>query len=146
MYLVGQLFMYLKFGYINIWPTREMVDQAMPLSCKDKFPKTGVIIDCAEIKCETLSSLVLHSESSRYKSHTIFKGLVGIAPSGHVTFISQLYARSISDREITVRSDLLKLPFDKGDVLMADKGFTIEDLLEPIGVKLSILTFVGSQA
>ena len=140
-------FMYLKFGYINIWPTREMVDQAMPLSFKDKFPKTRVIIDCTEIKCQTPSSLVLHSETySSYKSHTTFKGLVGIAPSGHVTFISQLYTGSISDREITVRSGLLKLPFDKGDVLMADKGFTIEDLLEPIGVKLNIPPFVGSQS
>ena len=140
-------FMYLKFGYINIWPTREMVDQAMPLSFKDKFPKTRVIIDCTEIKCQTPSSLVLHSETySSYKSHTTFKGLVGIAPSGHVTFISQLYTGSISDREITVRSGLLKLPFDKGDVLMADKGFTNEDLLEPIGVKLNIPPFVGSQS
>ena len=74
-------FMYLKFGYINIWPRREMVDQAMPLSFKHKFPKTRVIIDCTEIKCQTHSSLVLHNETySSYRSHTTFKGLVGIPP------------------------------------------------------------------
>ena len=49
--------------------------------------------------------LVLHSETfSTYKSHTTFKGLIGIALGGDLTFISQLYAGSISDRELTVRS------------------------------------------
>ena len=88
-------FLYLKFGYLNIWPGRETMDKAMPLSFRDKYPKTRVIIDGTEIKCQTPSSLVLHSETySSYKSHTTFKGLIGIAPSGH---ISQLYAGSISD-------------------------------------------------
>ena len=76
------------------------------------------------------------------KTHTTFKSLIGIAPSGHITFISQLYAGSISDRELTVRSGLLNLPFDQGDVVMADKGFTISDLLEPIGVGLNIPHFL----
>ena len=117
---------------------------AMPQSFKDEYPKTRVIIDGTEIKCQTPSSLLLHSETySSYKSHTTFKGLIGIAPSGHITFISQLYAGSISDRELTVRSGLLNLPFSQGDVVMADKGFTISDLLEPIGVGLNIPPFLG---
>lgn len=140
-------FMYLKFGYLNMWPSREEIDKAMPQSFKDKYPKTRVIIDGTEIKCQTPSSLVLHSETySSYKSHTTFKGLIGIAPIGHITFISQLYAGSISDREITIRSGLLKLPFSAGDNIIADKGFTISDLLEPIGVGLNIPPFVGSRS
>ena len=131
--------MYLKFGYLNIWPDRSTIDKHMPQSFKDKYLTTRVIIDGTEIKCQTPSSLVLHSETfSSYKSHTTVKGLIGIGPSGHITFISQLYAGSISDREITIRSGLLKLPFTAGDVIMADKGFTISDLLEPIGVMDSI--------
>jgi len=55
--------------------------------------------------------------------------MIGIAPSGHITFISQLYAGSISDRELTVRSGLLNLPFSQSDVVTADKGFTIPTLL-----------------
>ena len=137
-------FLYFKIGYLNIWPDRETIDKAMPQSFKDKYPKTRVIIDGTEIKCQTPSSLVLHSETySSYKSHTTFKGLIGIAPSGHITFISQLYAGSISDRELTVRSGLLNLPFSQGDVVMADKGFTISDLLEPIGAGLNIPPFLG---
>ena len=54
--------------------------------------------------------------------------------SGAITFISELYAGSISDREIVERSGILDLPFNEADDVMADKGFTIEDLL-PLGVK-----------
>jgi len=76
------------------------------------------------------SSLLLNSKLfSSYKNHVTLKGFVGIAPSGAITFISQLYGGSISDREIVERSGFLKLEFDKGDTVMADKGFTIEDLL-----------------
>ena len=66
---------------------------------------------------------------SSYKNHTTLKGLVGISPGGAVTFISQLYTGSISDREIVRRSGFLDLPFDDKDSIMADKGFTIQDLL-----------------
>ena len=41
---------------------------------------------------------------------------------------------------------LLNLPFCHGDVVMADKGFTISDLLEPIGVGLNIPPFLGSRS
>ena len=85
-------------------------------------------------------------KQSSYKSHTTFKGLIGISPSGHITFISQLYAGSISDREITVRSGFLKLPFPVGDIVIADKGFAISDLLEPMGVGLNIPPFVRSRS
>ena len=64
-------FMYLKFGYLSIWPKRDSVDKAMPQSFKDKYPQTRVIIDATEIKCQMPSSLALHREtySSYKKSH-----------------------------------------------------------------------------
>ena len=76
------------------------------------------------------SSLQLNGERfSSYKNHTTMKGLFGISPGRAVTFISQLYTGSISDREIVRRSGFLELPFDDKDSIMADKGFTIQDLL-----------------
>ena len=54
---------------------------------------------------------------------------MGISPKGVFTFIGQLYTGSISDREMVERSGFLGLPFSKGDTVMADKGFTIEDIL-----------------
>ena len=67
------------------------------------------------------------------------------SPGGAITFISQLYTGSISDREIVVRSGLLDLPLKENDSIMADKGFTIQDLL-PLGVSLYIPPFLGSSA
>jgi len=137
-------FCYMRLGTMNIWPTRQMVEKTMPGSFKSKYPTTRVIIDCTEIKVEIPSSLLLKSQTySNYKSSNTLKGLIGIAPCGSVTFVSQLYHGSISDREITVRSGFLQLPFEKGDSVMADKGFDIQDLLNQTSVNLNIPPFLG---
>ena len=138
--------MYLKLGQLNIWPTRQVVDETMPDDFKQKYSSTRGIIDCTEIKCQMPSSLHLNGELfSNYKHHTTLKGLIGISPGGAITFISQLYTGSISDSEIVVRSGLLDLPFQDKDSVMADKGFTIQDLL-PLGVSLNIPPFLGSSS
>ena len=121
-----------------MWPSRAKVDQHMLAdfkhSFKDKYPSTRVIINGTEIRCQ---SLRLNSELfSSYKNHTTLKGLVGISPGGAITFISQLFSGHISDREI------VNLPFDRGDSVMADKGFTVEDLL-PLGSLPEYTTFFG---
>ena len=48
-------------------------------------------------------------------------------------------------KEIVVRSGLLDLQFQEKDSIMADKGFTIQDLL-PLRVSLNIPPFLGSSA
>ena len=139
-------FMYLKFGQICIWPSRQVVSSTMPEDFKEKYPSTRVIIDCTQIQCEMPSSLVLNSELfSSYKNHVTLKALIGIAPSGAMTFISRLYTGNISDREITSRCGFLNQQFDDGDSVMADKGFQIADIL-PLNVTLNILPFLeGNQ-
>ena len=92
------------------------------------------------------SSLLVNTELfSSYKNHQTFKALVGIAPSGAITFISELYSGNISDRERVIRSGLLGQTFESGDSIMADEGFTIEDLL-PLGVSLNIPPFLGGNS
>ena len=118
-----------------MWPSRAKVDQHMPADFKDKYSSTSVIIDCTEIR--------LNSELfSSYTNHTTLKGLVSISPGSAITFISQLYTGHISDREILTRSGFLNLPFDRGDNVIADKGFTVEDLLA-LGVSLNIPPLFG---
>ena len=91
------------------------------------------------------SSLLLNSELfSTYKNHTTLKALVGITPGGAFPFISQQYTGHISEREIVRRSGFWDQQFDIDDSVMADKGFTIEDLLPP-EFKLNIPPFLGSQ-
>ena len=52
--------------------------------------------------------------------------LIGISPSGVVTFVSKLYPGSTSDKELTRQSGLLEY----GDSIMDDRGFDILQDLE----------------
>ena len=81
---------------------------------------------------------------SAYKNHTTLKALVGITPGGALSLVSQLYTGHISDSEKVVCSGLLDKKLDNGDSVMADKGFTVQDLLPP-GAGLNIPPFLGSQ-
>ena len=136
--------MYLKFFQISIWPNREVIRATMLDGFKEKYSSTRAISDCTQIRCQMPSSLLLNSKLfSSYKNHVTLKGLVGIAVSGAITFSSQLYSGNISDCEIVEGSGFLKLEFDNGDTMMADKGFTIDDLL-PLGVTLNIPPILGS--
>ena len=54
----------------------------------------------------------------------------------NIHFVSNVFSGSISDKEIVQKSGILKL-LGKGDVVMADKGFNIQDLLAIYGVCLS---------
>ena len=129
---------FLKCGQINIWPSKDIILKTMPEAFKESYPTTRVIIDCTEIRCEMPSSLLGNTELfSSYKNHQPLKALVGIAPSGATTFISELYTGNISDREIVIRSGILKQQFEDGDSVMAEKGFMIQDLLL-LGVSLNI--------
>ncbi|CAB3998544.1 Hypothetical predicted protein, partial [Paramuricea clavata] len=97
----------------------------------------GLIIDCTEIFLETPSSFRSQSATySNYKHHNTAKGLVGISPSGAVSFVSELYAGQSSDKQITLDCGILNL-LEEGDSVMADKGFEIEGDM-PLGVSLNI--------
>ena len=78
---------------------------------------------------------------SRYKNHNTYKALVSISPSGVVTFVSDLFPGSISDKEIVRRSGLLRL-LEVGDSIMADHGFDIEDDIALLGVRVNIPPFL----
>jgi len=59
------------------------------------------------------------------------KVLIGITPSGAISFVSEAYEGSISDRRLVEECGLLK-KLEPGDEIMEDKGFTIQDLLVPV--------------
>lgn len=73
---------------------------------------------------------------SPYKHHNTCKGLVGVAPNGVITFCSELYPGSTSDKRIVVHSGILD-QLVVGDLVLADKGFLIDDIF-PYGVRLNI--------
>ena len=80
---------------------------------------------------------------SSYKHHNTVKFLIACTPNGCICFISPLYVGSISDVEITRVSGFLTQLKDKpGISIMADRGFTIKDMLQAIGVELNIPPFM----
>lgn len=138
-------FIYCILGSQPLWPTKEQVKESMPESFMHMYPRVRVILDCTEIRVQSPSSLVLNSQLfSNYKGTTTFKCLIGIAPSGAVTFVSNLYPGSVSDKHITKVSGIMDL-LEEGDEVMADKGFPIEDLLSEKRCKLVIPHFLSKK-
>ena len=73
----------------------------MPNSFKDEYPSTRCIIDATEIFIEQPSSPVAQQLTfSNYKNHNTFKVLVGITPSGAISFISNLMNEQLSEVEM----------------------------------------------
>jgi len=96
----------------------------MPAIFKAKYPDVVVIIDCTEIKMETPA---LDNQSACYSYCKSNKTMKGISPSGACSFVSvHLYTGSIFDKEIIIQSGFLD-KLSKGDGVMADKGFLIQD-------------------
>ena len=82
---------------------------------------------------------------SNCKRHVTYKGLLGITPSGAITFISELYEGSISDEEIVNKSGILyKNLWDDNDSIMADRSFTIQ--IPHLNAELNISLFLGGRA
>jgi hypothetical protein len=93
------------------------------------IPNLRAIIDCTEFYIQQPTKLSSQrSTHSQYKSSNTFKLLVAISPIAHISFISKLFSGSISDKEIVKESGFLE-QLEPGDVVMADKGFNIQDLL-----------------
>lgn len=134
---------FLHLTQLPIWMSREQIEEEMPAAFKQKYPSTRIILDATEIKCESASSLALQSATfSTYKSTNTFKGLIGISPDGTLTFVSSLFPGSISDKECVRQSGFLECSFDEGDVVMADKGFRIQEMLSDINVGLNTPPFL----
>ncbi|XP_077512006.1 uncharacterized protein LOC144122917 [Amblyomma americanum] len=139
-------FMYIRLCKLPLWVSRAVLDGTMTAAFST-YPTTRVILDATEIKCEVPSSLSLQSSSYfTYKASNTFKRLIVVSPNGLVTFVSELYTGSISDREAVLKSGFLNLKFDKNDSVMADKGFLIQDLLTSKNVKLNIPPFLHRNA
>ena len=137
-------FLHTQFRSLPIWATRQTVDETMSKCFQTIYPKTRVILDCTEIFIEVPSSYRSQSATfSSYKHHNTVKGLVGIAPSGAVTFVSDLFTGRCSDKQIVRASGILDL-LEKEDDVMADRGFEIEELLRE-GVTLNIPPFLNDE-
>lgn len=113
-------FLYLQFKELPLWPPRELINANMPKQFKKTCPTTRVIIDATEIYIEQPHLPELQQMTfSNYKNDNTFKALIGISPDGVITFVSSLFSGSISDKELTRQSGLLKL-LEPGDSVVGN--------------------------
>ena len=118
------------------WPSKEQIFHYMPPIFKKLYPSLVSIIDCTELQMESPSSLDKKSLCySSYKSRTTMKALF---------FISELYCGSISDPDIVKRSGYLQ-HIQRGDCVMAGKGFFIRDELAAVGGHLVLPHFLSGK-
>ncbi|XP_060911932.1 uncharacterized protein LOC132988510 [Labrus mixtus] len=138
-------YLFFMLGSLPVWLHRSAVNEMMPQCFKDSYPRTRVILDCTEVRMERASSKKVNPENySNYNGSTTLKGLIGVSPSGEITFVSSLFEGSISAEEITKRSGILSL-LEEGDEVMADNGFLISDLLSAINVSLVSPPFLNQR-
>ncbi len=137
-------FLYHHCKELDWSPSVEQVMATLPHSFRNKYPKTYAIIDGSEIFIQTPSDLHMQSSTwSQYKHHNTAKFLVACTPNGAISYISPVFVGSISDVELTSTSGFLTTLKDKpGISIMADRGFTIKDMLEELKIELNMPPFM----
>ena len=104
-----------KVSNFSWWLPRSVIKSTMPESFKLSYPNCTVIVDATEIRCEAPKKVESQINMySNYKSHHTLKFLIGIAPSGYITFLSQVYGGRATDCYITANSGILEL-LEPGD-------------------------------
>ena len=146
---VGNIFitfiqlLYMKFGEMKaqMFVPQSYHEPVPPAFRNPLLSKVRIVIDCTEFPIESSKDYKQQGNLySSYKNCTTAKVLTGVAPCGALMYASEAFEGSISDRDIITRSDFLDY-IGPGDVVCADKGFTIHDLLGEKGATLVIPPF-----
>ncbi|XP_047135308.2 uncharacterized protein LOC101238062 [Hydra vulgaris] len=113
--------------FLIVWPEKHVLRRNLPTSFRKKFYNCVAIIDCMEILIERPFSLHARAQTwSNYKNNNTIKYLIGITPSGGVSFLSPGWGGRVSDKEISIKSGFLE-KITHGDCVLADRGFTLVD-------------------
>ena len=141
-------FLYHYLKELDWSPSVEQVMGTLPHSFQSSYSDTYAIIDGSEIFLETPSDLFMQSSTwSQYKHHNTAKFLIACTPNGAISFISPVYVGSISDVQLTRCSGFLETLKDKpGISIMADRGFTIKDMLKELNVALNLPPFMEGRS
>jgi hypothetical protein len=143
-------FLYFQLKDLDIWPSRDIIDKNMPEDFLKKFPTTRVILDATEIPIHKPSDVNAQSITwSGYKHRNTLKTMIGCTPRGAVSFISDSFGGSTSDRQIIESSDIIKPEsnmFLPKDSIMADRGIMVQDLFAPMDVFVNTPTMLKGKS
>ena len=68
------------------------------------------------------------------------KFLTGVTPCGTISYLSECWGGRISDKNLTQESTFLSL-LEPGDIVLADRGFTVSEDIALQGARLEIPAF-----
>ena len=137
--------LYVSMGGLIMWPETDYMELPEVFQ-NERFRKVRCVIDCTEIFVERPSALKVRAQTySNYKRHNTVKVLVSVSPTGAVVFLSKCWGGRASDKQITLDSGFLEklLP---GDVVLADRGFQMDEEFAFVGAKLVVPAFTKGKS
>ena len=138
------LFCHFKDHKNLMFPARQDFRKFVPKIFK-RFRNIRCSVDCTEFFCEMSRDYGKQGNTySSYKHHCTMKRLIAVNPNGAACFVSDLYEGSIDDVSIFEQCGILS-HINPGDSLLADKGFTVQDLLLPKQATIYIPPFLGKR-
>ena len=128
-------------GMMDSLPSQQKNRCSLPESFGD-LANCRVILDCTELRIEAPRKDLQAATAaySNYKHYLTAKYLIGVSPNGAITYISKGFPGSTSDKIVTQQSNILS-HLNAGDLILADKGFLIHDLL-PKNIFLNLPAFL----
>ena len=112
-----------------VWLHKEVILEHLPAKFKKHHPKIHCVIDCSEVFIERPKAVDIQAAAwSDYKKHNTVKFLIGISPTGFITFLSDCYSGRASDQFLCKDIGFYEL-LDPYDEIMADRGFQIREEL-----------------
>ena len=99
-------------------------------------------MDCTEFPVECSRNFARQGNTfSSYKHTNTFKCLIAVTPNGGACFVLDLFEGDIDDIQIFRDCGIMKY-LEPYDVVLADRGFTVRELLNPLQVELRIPSFL----
>ena len=112
----------------------------VPKCFRKSFKKFTGIIDCTEVIRKPSGMEQKAVTWSSYKNSNTVKYLICITPSGAVSFLSDGWSGRVSDKHITLFSGFMDR-IKTGDLILADRGFTVAEEMAQAGGVLQIPAF-----
>ena len=136
----------LLFGGImrDYIPSQMKCKSSMPASFAE-FSSARLVMDATEVTMDIPQKLDKKALTySSYKSRHTVKSVLSVAPNAAIVHVSDLYPGSASDNAIVQHCGVLS-KLVPGDMILADKGFTIQKML-PAEVHLNIPPFLSGKS